>query len=71
MPNNKQIVKPWVQQSLHNSIEEFLNKLAADEGKCLHDSCLNCHGKGVNKYTGQACVHMISCKCRKCSKVTF
>lgn len=64
-PNKRPIVKPWVVESLRQSINDWLNKLA--DGKCLHDKCWNCNGTGINKYTGQPCVHMIGCRCVKCS----
>ena len=35
---------------------------------CLHDTCLSCHGTGVTK-AGNACIHMISCSCPKCTPV--
>lgn len=33
---------------------------------CLHDSCQECIGTGINK-RGEMCVHAISCQCNKCS----
>lgn len=36
------------------------------EQKCLHETCPTCKGTGVNKITGGACVHFISCPCKKC-----
>lgn len=33
---------------------------------CLHLNCQNCHGTGVNKTTGSACIHGISCSCNLC-----
>ncbi len=41
-----------------------------ETGKCLHLSCPKCHGTGrIRKghNAGQACVHMISCRCQRCS----
>lgn len=38
--------------------------------KCLHLSCPKCHGTGRIQHghnKGVMCVHMISCKCRRCS----
>ena len=65
--NTRQIVKPWVVNSLRKSIEDYLNNKAEKENRCVHDSCLYCNGTGTNKYNGQPCVHMISCRCSKCS----
>lgn len=36
------------------------------ESDCLHDQCEECHGRGTKK-NGEACVHMISCPCKKCT----
>ena len=33
---------------------------------CLHDLCSKCLGTGI-KIDGSFCIHMISCKCGKCS----
>ena len=35
---------------------------------CLHDTCSMCHGTGVTK-ANNACIHMISCPCPKCTPV--
>ena len=45
-----------------------MQKLATDAQpqKCRHDSCPQCHGTG-KKENGDVCVHMISCRCPKCS----
>ena len=38
----------------------------AEPPKCQHDSCSECHGTGKKK-NGDMCIHMISCRCPKCS----
>lgn len=35
--------------------------------QCLHDNCPTCGGTGIRKDGLGACIHMISCKCPKCS----
>jgi hypothetical protein len=36
------------------------------EQSCLHDGCVECHGKGIKK-DGSICIHWISCPCPKCT----
>ena len=36
------------------------------EQQCLHELCEDCHGSGI-KPDGQACVHYLSCPCKKCT----
>ena len=36
-----------------------------NEKKCLHDSCVKCHGTGTDQQ-GRPCIHMIHCNCSKC-----
>lgn len=45
---------------------ETMDPRMADDGRCLHDKCPECSGSG-RKQNGQTCVHMLSCKCSKCS----
>jgi len=33
---------------------------------CAHDGCTQCHGTGI-KLDGSQCIHMIACRCPKCS----
>lgn len=42
------------------------NGLEDPKQQCFHDNCPECHGTG-RKANGEACVHMISCPCPKCS----
>lgn len=42
------------------------NKESDKPSPCLHDSCIRCNGTGIQS-NGLICVHMISCKCKKCS----
>lgn len=35
------------------------------EEQCLHRSCPKCHGTGRSEFG--ACIHMISCRCKKCT----
>lgn len=35
------------------------------EEKCRHDSCKECNWSGIKK-DGTVCMHIISCKCKKC-----
>lgn len=37
------------------------------DDQCLHLQCPSCHGTGVNKSTGEVCVHYISCPCSRCT----
>jgi len=37
-----------------------------ESSTCMHDSCLECHGT-FRRQDGTACVHMISCPCKKCN----
>ena len=37
------------------------------DDQCLHLQCPNCHGTGVNKNTGEVCIHYISCPCSRCT----
>ena len=50
-------------------IEKQCNNLT-QQNRCLHDSCTMCNGTGIKK-DGSACVHMLSCPCKKCSPVTL
>lgn len=34
---------------------------------CLHKLCPSCNGTGINKYTGEMCIHGLACPCPKCS----
>jgi hypothetical protein len=42
-------------------------KVAKQKQKCLHLNCSCCNGTGINKYTKEPCIHMISCPCPQCS----
>lgn len=53
-----------VKKVLDNHIEIVKNTQRSD---CLHDNCPSCHGTGVRADGLGACVHMISCPCRKCT----
>lgn len=37
---------------------------------CLHGQCSACHGTGHRPFGGP-CIHMISCKCPKCTPMMF
>lgn len=41
-----------------------------DEEACAHDQCQSCHGTG-RKHDGSACVHMLSCRCRRCNPASM
>lgn len=41
------------------------NKSVIVNPTCLHKSCSECHGSGMNRRG--TCVHMISCPCPSCS----
>lgn len=36
-----------------------------DKKACSHEQCSECEGRGIKK-DGQPCIHVISCRCRKC-----
>lgn len=38
--------------------------------ECLHRKCSECHGTSIKK-DGSRCIHMISCRCKKCSPNTY
>lgn len=38
--------------------------------KCSHELCSECQGTG-RKRNGTQCIHMISCKCRRCNPTTL
>lgn len=46
-------------------MEKNANKMCGEE-KCRHNSCKECHGTGTKK-DGTTCLHIISCKCKKCN----
>lgn len=48
-------------------IQDSLMKRLTDKSNCLHLSCPNCHGTGINKINGSRCIHMIACPCPRCS----
>ena len=37
------------------------------DDQCLHLQCPSCNGTGVNKSTGEVCVHHLSCPCPRCT----
>lgn len=47
-------------------LEGIAKRRYFDEEQCRHDACQSCIGTGI-KSDGTPCVHMISCKCPKCS----
>lgn len=53
-------VEPPSQHEVRYYDEQLKNK-----SSCAHDNCGRCHGSGQTKL-GQ-CVHMLVCKCDKCS----
>lgn len=56
---------PNPNETFHHGIERF--KWQERWQSCLHESCGLCGGTGINKVTGGACVHGISCPCPKCT----
>jgi hypothetical protein len=42
------------------------NNKEYEQSTCLHDKCANCEGKGYKK-DGSPCIHLIACKCKKCT----
>ena len=46
--------------------EKWATPIYDTDNKCLHNNCDECGGKGIKK-DGTECVHMISCKCPRCS----
>lgn len=46
-----------------NHIEQVTNR---DWQPCMHDTCPNCLGTGINRFGG-GCIHGISCPCPKCN----
>ncbi|MHA1185937.1 MAG: hypothetical protein ACTSSK_03545 [Candidatus Heimdallarchaeota archaeon] len=43
-------------------------KMAKDPNwqPCMHDRCIECQGTGI-KLDGSTCIHIIACRCPKCS----
>lgn len=41
-----------------------------DRNTCLHDTCQSCKGTGRDEL-GRACIHHLSCPCRRCTPTTF
>jgi hypothetical protein len=37
---------------------------------CMHNSCTKCHGRGVDN-EGRACIHLISCNCKRCKPMAY
>ena len=50
------------------NVNKYWNRRSKEsEARCLHRECPMCNGTGTNKVTGEACIHMISCPCPKCT----
>lgn len=50
-------------------VAKFLGNRWVEDVKdipCVHMSCPSCLGTGIKK-DGTMCVHMISCKCKRCT----
>ena len=43
----------------------------SDSDKCRHKASSKCGGTGLNKYTGELCVHMLVCYCRFCAPTYY
>ncbi len=68
---NKTTSPPTIDQGesecqLKERQEQHLRRVKQAWQPCLHDQCTRCHGTGINAF-GSTCIHMISCKCPKCS----
>lgn len=50
----------------HENSRTWTNRTVSKQRKCLHTGCSECHGSGRKK-NGEACVHMLSCSCERCS----
>ena len=66
-------LKPKVPEVMTISVSELSEWIEKEKAKmyqsplgCLHLSCSNCSGTGVDT-RGQACIHFISCNCPQCS----
>lgn len=63
----KESLRNW-----HNEFERFCNdKKNYKFSDCLHDNCRSCNGTGIRKDGLGACVHMMSCPCKKCNPVSM
>lgn len=38
-----------------------------EDSSCLHRNCSMCHGTGTRQDGLGACIHMMSCSCKRCS----
>lgn len=55
-----------------NTDKEIKNtKPKCEKNICIHDVCKDCSGTGINKDTGAACIHFLSCPCRRCNTLSF
>lgn len=46
--------------------DDFIHETEPQPIQCIHEKCPECHGTGI-KRDGTACIHMISCPCKKCT----
>ncbi len=63
---------PWGSEEEREKYQKWQRDFGKSGGdKCLHDACEECHGTGIKKKDGSPCVHMISCRCKKCSNTSL
>jgi len=52
---------------MDKKFEYEAEKFDKKHSDCMHDNCPTCGGTGNRKDGMGACIHMISCPCRKCT----
>lgn len=55
-------------KELEDRIRELENVRGVTKfSDCMHDNCPSCNGTGLRKDGLGACIHGISCPCRRCT----
>ena len=63
---NKDLWQIKITDEQLKKVNEHIKSRDLSDEQCQHDNCSDCHGSGVKK-NGMKCIHMISCRCKKCS----
>jgi hypothetical protein len=77
-PQLNEVILPagWLERQIESTRAEIAQWPAGwrstgyGEEICAHDQCQSCHGTG-RKRDGSACVHMLSCRCRRCNPASM